>query len=94
MLNEFQVETEAKLKDVLSFKQIAGNFKIDAGQEESATIATIGPYVCWIYPDGADVSGDGIDKRFEIYDYDSLKQLQMAFIQFVDQLLSRKSDAV
>jgi hypothetical protein len=40
------------------------------------------PYSAWIYDDGANLSGPGLDERFEIYDYDSLDDLEVACSEF------------
>jgi hypothetical protein len=45
--------------------------------------------VSWIYPDGADVSGPDMDKRFEIYDFNSLDELKNAYIEFVESIAGR-----
>jgi hypothetical protein len=47
----------------------------------------VGTYEIWIYPDGANVLGGKVDKRFEIYDYRSLDDLQSALLKFVGELL-------
>jgi len=54
---------------------------------ELAVKAAAGNYEIWIYPDGANVIGGKVDKRFEIYDHVSLDDLQKAFLKFVGELL-------
>jgi len=88
-LNEFQKGTEARLRGLLGVRQVVGDFSIAGGGKEDALKIIIGPYVSWIYPDGADVIGGGIDKRFEIVDYVSLEQLQSHYLEVVDALLIR-----
>jgi hypothetical protein len=93
-LNDFQKTTEVRLRGLLTIRRVVGEFSVGGGPKEYAVKVIIGPYVSWIYPDGADVIGQGIDERFEIYDYDSLEQLQGVYLKFVDELLIRIGPAM
>lgn len=37
----------------------------------------------WIYPDGANVLGPSVDRRFEIYDFDSLDHMKQVVLAYV-----------
>ena len=86
-LNEFQQTTREKLEALLRRKGLAGQFGFGGGPSEFALILVVSRLESWIYPDGAGILGDGVDKRFEIYDYDSLEALQAAYLQSLDDLL-------
>ena len=92
--NEFQKSTEAGLKELLAAIGCDADFGVDGGPDEFAVKVTTGKYTSWIVPDGAVVGGEGIDKCFEIYDYDSLDDLQSAFLAFMKDLLSSTSCGV
>jgi hypothetical protein len=95
-VNRFQNDTQQKLRTILTEKRQAGRFEIvelppepfgTSDTNELAVKATVGTYEIWIYPDGANVLGGKVDKRFEIYDYRSLDDLQSALLKFVGELL-------
>ncbi len=87
-LNGFQRSTQRKLNDLFDRFGRAGRFEIEGGPNEFAVVARVGEHEFWIYPDGAGVWGGGIDKPFEIYDFNSLRHLQHDYIQFVEKLLA------
>lgn len=84
-VNAFQERTAEKLRLLFEMKGGAASFEV-AGDALKASFAD---YEFWIYPDGAGASGNGIDRRFEIYDYDSLRALQGAYVDFVRQLVAK-----
>jgi hypothetical protein len=94
-INHFQDDTQQRLRTILAEKRQSGRFEIvelppepfgTLKTNELAVKATAGNYEIWIYPDGANVIGGQIDKRFEIYDYGSLNDLQSALLKFVGEL--------
>jgi hypothetical protein len=87
-LNEFQLSTQQKLQDLLKKIDVTAHFEIDAGPTESGLKINADKYVLWIYPDGADISGPNIDKRFEIYDFDTLNDLQSSYLASVEKYLA------
>jgi hypothetical protein len=52
------------------------------GSQESFIQVEVLPLqlTAYIYLDGAEISGKQLDKRFEIYDYADLSELQRAFL--------------
>lgn len=85
-INDFQKETERMLRDVLVSKGIDAEFAIAGGPREFGVRIAFGGYVCWIYPDGADVGGINTDERFEKMDFNSLSDLRAAFLKCVGGL--------
>ena len=88
-LGTFQLGTQEIIKDILARNRVSANFEIEGGSPEYGLKITIGKYVCWIFPDGADIIGADIDKRFEIYDFASLEALQAAYLEFFEGMLER-----
>jgi UDP-N-acetylglucosamine--N-acetylmuramyl-(pentapeptide) pyrophosphoryl-undecaprenol N-acetylglucosamine transferase len=81
-LNAFQVETERALLQLLSgfpTDQIKRE-PILAPKDSFIRIILAGGLEFYIYEDGAGISGRGLDKRFEIYDYPDLSALRQAFL--------------
>jgi hypothetical protein len=94
-LNQFQEDTQRKLRALVEQKARDANFEtvayhygsMDPSKPQEVGIrVTIGDYETWIHPDGADVCR-GAEKTFEIYDYASLDDLQNAYLKFVGELL-------
>jgi hypothetical protein len=94
-LNQFQEDTQRKLMVLVEQKGRKANCEtvayhygsMDPSKTQEVGIrVTIGDYETWIHPDGADVCR-GAEKVFEIYDYDSLDDLQSAYLKFVGELL-------
>lgn len=84
-LNEFQVHCEQALAAVLGTDLIRREI---AGISERF-IKGVLPETelnAFIYADGAEISGGTVDKRFELADYDCLKDLQAAFLAAVQEL--------
>lgn len=57
------------------------------GPEESFFEIAFPPYTAWIYEDEAQLSGPGLDQRFEFYDYGSLDELEAAYSAFVQNFI-------
>ncbi len=88
-LNPFQLDAQERLKEILNRSGISAVFEVGGGPREYGIKVSVGEYESWIYPDGADVIGPGMDKRFEIYDFDSLDELKMAYLEFVESIVGR-----
>lgn len=67
------------------------SWNIVTGREETFVEVDAGPVRLWIYGDGACWQGLGRDRIFEAIDYDSLTDLQQAFLAEVTTALSRGS---
>ena len=89
-LNEFQLNTQETLRKIFDDAGVEASFEIGGGPEEFAAKISFGQFESWIYPDGAGVDGAGVDKRFEIYDFDPLDELQRKFI-FIRSAVGRCS---
>jgi hypothetical protein len=89
-LTPFQEKCGAELKRVL---RDAGHevrrWEIVKGQHETYIEADLGPVKIWIYTDGACWQGLGRDRVFETPDYDSLDELQQAFLAEVSAALTQ-----
>lgn len=79
----FQERTEQELRRLFDAKGCVATFEIVG---DARKISCNGCEF-WVYPDGAGVLGPSVDKRFEIYDYDSLRALQAAYLVFIRDLL-------
>jgi hypothetical protein len=86
-LNEFQLKSQESLRRIFEDAGIEASFEIDGGSDEFAAKISFGQFQSWIYPDGADVSGPGLDKRYEIYDFGSLDELQQRYVSFIHGLV-------
>lgn len=86
-LTEFQYETERALNrrlEAIGF--VLENRKV-LGEKEQYIAGEIQDVKVWIYTDEACVIGRGVDRVFERWDFDSLEELQEAFIRQVLDLL-------
>lgn len=89
-LSKFQRECELRLRQRLE------EFGVELKQREvwlsePAIRAEFGDLHVWIYVDEAEIGGDGLDCRFEKYDYDTPSQLIEAFVDKVASLLRDRS---
>jgi hypothetical protein len=88
-LNDFQRSTLDRLQPVLLEHGPVPAVEIRRGPEESDAVVKWRRLEFWIYPDGANVHGDGVDERLEICDFDSLDALQDAYITLAENLVRR-----
>jgi UDP-N-acetylglucosamine--N-acetylmuramyl-(pentapeptide) pyrophosphoryl-undecaprenol N-acetylglucosamine transferase len=83
-LTSFQVATEAALTNIL-VQSAPGELQreIVSGREETYVRVDIVPrgISFFLYSDGAQIQGKGLDKRFEIEDYASGEALQRSFLE-------------
>jgi hypothetical protein len=86
-LNEFQLTSRESLRQIFDGAGVVASFEIGGGPAEFAAKISFGQFETWIYPDGADVSGPGVDKRYEIYDFDSLDELQRKYVSYIQELV-------
>jgi hypothetical protein len=89
-LTPFQEKCAAELRKVL---QDAGHevrsWEAVKGQHETYIEADLGPVRIWIYTEGVCWQGLGRDRVFETPDYDSLDDLQRAFLTEVAAALTQ-----
>ncbi len=91
-LSHFQSQCSAELvKLINALGYEASRLHVVNGREEAYIEADLGPVKVWIYDDGACWQGFGRDRVFEAIDYDSLADLQQAFLSEVASALSQKS---
>jgi len=88
-LNSFQLDAQERLKEIFKRSNLNAAFEIGGGPNEYGIKVSIGKYESWIHPDGADVIGPDLDKRFEIYDFNSLDDLKVAYLEFVESIVGR-----
>lgn len=87
-LSDFQRETLADLRNVLQESGRSVESESIAGNKEKYVTISFGGYRALLYLDGAELLGDGLDRRFEKYDFDSLEDLRLHFIQELRQALA------
>lgn len=89
-LSPFQEKCSDELKKAL---QVIGckvrSWEIVTGRRETYIKADLGAVRLWIYKDGADWEGRDRDRGYESPDYDSLDDLQAAFIRDVRSFLDQ-----
>lgn len=86
-LSSFQLETKSLLEALLKQAGVKYESSVDGGPEQFALVYRLLGVVSYIYPDGADIGGSGLDKRFEKYDYNSLAELGCDYVQFIQSLI-------
>jgi hypothetical protein len=86
-LNDFQLTAQESLRQIFDGAGVVASFEIGGGPDEFAAKISFGQFETWIYPDGADVGGPGVDERFEIYDFDSLDDLQRKYVAYIQELV-------
>jgi hypothetical protein len=81
-LTSFQVECETDLTSALAAHGRTLVERAVQGERERYVVALISRsrLMVYIYGNGADLQGPGVDERFEAADYDSLGALSRAFI--------------
>ena len=92
-LSPFQEKCSDELKKVL--RHIGHNIRtwnIVKGREETYIEVNLDRVKIWIYEDGACWQGVGRNRVFEAVDYDSLDDLQRAFLAEISVALSKKAD--
>lgn len=88
-LSPFQDKCGHELRKVLrDLGHEARSWEVVKGREETYVEADFGPIKIWIYEDGACWQGRGRDRVFEAVDYDSLDDLQRAFLAEVTSALT------
>jgi hypothetical protein len=88
-LSPFQQQCSSELKRLLLHASYAiSRWNIVKGRGETYVEADVGPLKLWIYDDGACWQGVGRDRVYEAVDYDSLDDLQRAFLADVAALLT------
>lgn len=88
--NEFQLLLMQKIYELAADQSLPSQQEVhaDVFENEKPAIKIIaGEYTFWIYPDGAEVSGPKLDKRFEIESYNSLHDLQSDYLTFLKSML-------
>ena len=91
--NEFQLLLMQKIYELAAAQGLSSKQEVQADvfeYEKPAVKIVVGDYTFWIYPDGAEVSGPKLDKRFEVESYNSLHDLQSDYLAFI-QSLQRQS---
>ena len=90
-LTAFQEKCGDEFKKVL--RDLGCEFRkweIIKGREQTYIQVDLGRIQAWIYTDGADWKGCGRDRVYEAPDYDSLDDLQRAFIDEVSAVLAQR----
>lgn len=84
-LNRFQEDTRDRALAILQSRGIPVD--VNAADPAVGVKLTFGSFEAWVYPEGgAGVLGGGLDRRFELYDYRSLRALQAAYLRLIDAL--------
>ena len=92
-LTPFQEKCGDELRKVLGdLGHEARSWEVVKGREETYVEADLGHIKIWIYEDGACWQGLGRDRVFETVDYDSLDDLQQAFLTEVAAALTQENE--
>jgi hypothetical protein len=87
-LNELQRSILADVTLLFSETDAAGTRFEVTGDQPDVLVAVSPRYSMWIYPDGeAVIGGNGVDRRFEIYDYASVDEMRQAYLSTLRELL-------
>jgi hypothetical protein len=86
-LTDFQKNCERELRKQLGSLRVELKNREVHGAEDPAIRAEMDNLFIWIYADGAEIGGEGLNWRYERYDYDTLDQLCQAFVSKVSSLL-------
>jgi hypothetical protein len=90
-LTPFQEKCAAELRRVLhDTAHEARRWEVVKGRQETYIEADLGLFKIWIYEDGACWQGLGRDRVFETADYNSLSELQQAFLAEVSAALTQR----
>lgn len=80
-LTAFQKQCGTELTAILRMRNCEPRtWDVVKGHDETYIEVDLGSIKLWIYEDGACWQGDGRDRVFEAIDYDSLDDLQQAFL--------------
>ena len=95
-LTEFQIVTERALVSFLGGRNRKLENRILGGESETYVRASISgtPLEVWIYDDEAQISGPGVDARFETPDHRDVEALRRAFLFHAVGLAGREWPAV
>jgi hypothetical protein len=85
--NAFQDRMRSHIEGLLAKKGRSKETKWHDGAEESFFEIGFPPYTAWIYDDEAQLSGPGLDQRFEFHDYGSLDALEATYSDFVQNFI-------
>jgi len=90
-LNEYQTGTRDQLIRLLSELRVKpDHMNISGVQEATLEMAADGVRI-WVYPDGACLVGNGVDRVYEQWDYKDLAALRMAFLADVGMIFHSSS---
>lgn len=87
-LSDFQRKALADVRNVLHEVGRSAESESVLGNEEKYVAILFGGYQALIYVDGAELLCNGVDRRFEKYDFDSLDDLRLHFVREVRQALT------
>ncbi len=87
-LSDFQRDALADIRDVLKDAGRSSESESVLGNQEKYVAIAFGGYKALLYADGAELLGNGLDRRFEKYDFDSLDDLRIHFILELRQLMT------
>jgi len=90
-LTEFQTATESLLRQRLDAHGLVMSNREVSGTAEPFIVASVRDVKIWIYVDEACVIGRGVDRVFEVWDYESPTELGEAFIKQVLDLSVEES---
>ena len=87
-LTAFQRDALAGIHDVLRATGHSPEAEELAGHQEKYLIVTVLGYRVLLYENGAEILGNGMDRRLEIDDFNSLHELRAHLITELRQLLA------
>ena len=94
-LSPFQEKCGDELRKALrDLGHEASRWRVVKGCKETYIEADVGPVKIWIYEDGACWQGLGRDRVLESVDYDSLTDLQRAFLTEVTAVLTKAAATI
>ena len=88
---EFQIQCEQRLNESFCRLGIQPESREVRWIGEPAIWVKVRDLHVWIYLDGAEIGGDGVDWRFEKYDYENVGQLIDALVSKLESLLHRNT---
>lgn len=80
----FQSQLHAEALRSLAGRETKSETNLGA---ENDTKVTFDPLELWIYEDGANLLGEGVDRRFEAPDFNSLDDLRLSVLAFLSTLI-------
>ena len=90
-LTEFQKVTETVLQQRLHARGLVMSNRALSGAVEPFIVAEVEGVKIWIYANEACVVGRGVDRVFEVWDYDSPSKLREAFVNQILDLTIKES---